>query len=383
MSNIRITTLPIALRDNPTFETFLSPVLAYAAAKLVGDAYPVVAVNLFGMKYEKALTDSEGKQIYADHLRHICGESFSPEVITDVSDEYVAQMHMLLNSKISDGSILQEQLKLLVCSCGRSQFPMDALASIALEPDVVERSGEGFRCVFCKSSLKEQVTDSLVMRPQSVTDQLTIYPDRYRKKAENQESILSGRPIIVSRTKRNTAAQYMLNGYSIDPDLWWACLPFMSLRNDEEVVIVTASKTLWHAIRTVHVARLLGVTSKVSILIHPYLQILDSESKLARMSVDEYRKAAASPAAARAFLLMGLQWGSDLSHLTSDELYLVNHSYQITSQIDHAKHIPVSRVIRVLQRNTFISLFKKLRSFNKIPLTDDEVAVAEAVLKPW
>ncbi|MBU6310791.1 hypothetical protein KGO06_02555 [Patescibacteria group bacterium] len=382
MSSIRVSTLPIALRNDPTFETFLSPIVAYATAKLIG-AEPMISINLFGMKYEQVLSDSEGVRLYSDSLRNICGENFNPHVVSDVNDQYVSKIKELLSSKIDDGTIVKTELELMMCSCGRSQFPKDALASIALEPDIVEKTASGYRCVFCHSELFEQVTSALILRAQSGFVAPTIFPDRYRKKAENQQQILSGRPVIISRVQRNTESRFSVHGYSIDPDVWWACMPFISLQNQDEVILVTSSKTLWHAVRTTHIARLLGIECKVSVLVHPYLKILDQETKLSRMSVSDYQKAVASPAAARAFLLTGLQWGSDVSNLTSDELYLVNHSYQVTVEIAQTDVISISRVTRVLQRNTFVSLFKKLRSLSKPALTEDESRLARAVLLPW
>lgn len=383
MNKIIVTTLPITLRENPAFEMFITPLVAHTTARMLGGE-SIFTINLSGMRYKDSIPDAVGIERYKQSLSYFWNNGVSSKVYSDSSPEYSKYISKIILEQIDAGVITKENISLLMCSCGRSQFPKDALTSIAIAPDIVRKKGEQYECVFCDSILTEQVHSALVLQPSEAVEIPKILPERYVKKSTNQFDILTGRVLVLSRVQRDLDPQQVVDGFAIDPDVWWASLPFMNMDAEDEVVVVTSSRTLWHASRSVYIARRLGVTCKVSVLVHPYINVVDGEARLSKTQLSDYISRTDSPEAARAFLLFGLQWGGDESRITSDELYLVNHSYQVAFVSElMGMPVPLARIPRILQRSHFASLFKKLRSFGKVPLTEDEQVLARAVLLQW
>lgn len=198
--------------------------------------------------------------------------SLLPEFLSHLNDANAVPQHVIKDTESikytpsilanlsNNGYILEKKVKKIKCDCGR----IDAKEDAETRYNFIKNG----KCVFCGGEVKNQESNELVFQmPKNIILSYQMIPNRHSKNLQNLQNALSGREILISKS-RNTGLRY--GEYNIDID-FNNYLLMNSVPCDNHIILASAN-ILQHMAMFNGISRVLYGNEKHNIFIMvPYL----------------------------------------------------------------------------------------------------------------
>lgn len=144
---------------------------------------------------------------------------------------------------------------------------------------------------------------------------------------------------------------------------------------------------IWSAAKALAVSDLFDPDRKITMVIHPLLQIEDCRSNLSVLNCNQFIKYTGDAKVARTFLALGLQDSRPSTLLSSRELYLVQksvfpkNSFSVVDKTPSADEMPIENFFSVIGRQTILGVMKILRS-RFVSTLNKKYSIAWSIVAP-
>jgi len=366
--------LPLTPGKHKGFVTLLGPLLADIVARICQAPLEVVlnTASSFGSRTQEY-------DLYLDQLKqmgiNLCNYDY------DESSQYHDYIEKTVQSLQQKTILTFSQEELAVCPCGKVEIPQQALKVLLKEKrgKMIKVDGK-IECTECHGQLRKESQKVLQMNFCQNPIRVNIWPKRYVQEFKAIQRRFQQKPLIVSRHHR-PGQNVSLQGQTIvlDSDFRWMAYVnyFNSVRT--HVCLVAASDCLNHVAKIICLAKTIDPTIEFSLIVHPLIEVQDSNGKISELSINQYLEICKIPAVSRSFLSLGIQWTKGKIMLPSKELYLVEHSIFPWQKFEDVPKLDVdfSNVGKLINRSSMLGLLKSLRG--KRPLTPEQIILKNNV----
>ena len=366
--------LPLTPGKHKGFVTLLGPLLADIIAKICQAPLEVV-LNTADSFYSR----TKEYDLYLDQLKkmniNLCNYDH------DESSQYHDYIERTVQSLQQKTVLRFSQAELAVCQCGKVEIPQQALKVLLKEKrsKLIKVDGE-IQCAKCHGQLRKESQKVLQMNFCQNPLKVNVWPKRYAQEFKVIQRRFQQNPFIVSRHYRS-GQKVNLQGQTIvlDSDFRW--MAYANYFNSEKahICLVVGSDCLNHAAKIICLAKTIDPTIEFSLIVHPLIQVQDSNGKISELEINQYLEICKIPAVSRSFLTLGIQWTKGKAILPSKELYLVQHSIFPWQEFEDVPKLDVdfSNVGKLIDRSSMLGLLKSLRG--KRPLTPEQVILKNNV----
>lgn len=372
---MRVATLPIFPAEDPPFERMISPVVTCVIANLFR-VQPTFLLNLTGCRVKDTWKKpDDGVRAFRNQWQYFCDSGRDWNMIADHTCGYAEFIGCLIRDSrnVTEGDTL-----ISTCDCGKTEIPT---AAVPLAPfsarSMLTVDGSLICCRSCRGVLqssRKKVLSTLTKNAQIPN----IIPGTYQTEAVKLWETICSRPHIVSRVGQKDDGRPLVDGYSIDPDVWWSLMPALGLNFDTPLVLVVSHASLVHSLRTAALLSSWYGLRNITIVVHSVVSVVNQGTDLKRMPLSGYRSLAGDSFVARAFPLLGLGWRSGASNLCSSELRLVMQSRHPWQPVSSAQPVQLNDVPNIINRQVLLDLLKNRRS--KMVSSDSRVSLLDGAL---
>lgn len=374
-----LATLPLSPRLNPSLGFYTIPVVADVLGKATGGKI-VQAVNLVGDK-------PNAKKQLSKHLKTlgILG--------VDTSFLWLDSNHLHFSETIAEGFnrgwITEEQIRIWICPCGKTEIPENADNLLWTEFDATTYSLNGGipLCNLCQKFSVLRQRKRLMLRLPANIPLFATEPSYAGSECSAIERQFNSRKLSISR-ERETGLSVNLSGleYHLDPDLVWMLFPALASKHFHRPidVLITGHKTLKHAIIAILVSWQLTGNSPGAVVSLPYINF---RAKRNTKRIDTLLK---KHRGLTIRCLLSYALGSKRKELEtrSEQLYWIEHSLSISEEIWASTPFPadfiqsIRKLWQTFSQQSMNNLLAKLRGKQFGKLSVEERMILRGILSP-
>jgi len=370
----KVTILPITPGKHSSFKTLLGILIADVISRTTFRPLEIVLNTTHSFNaYSKNVLP------YLTQLKKL---GIKPSVVHDDNTEkYFNHLKQTLNILESKGLIKFEKRQMVWCNCGAVELPLSVLELQITESRT--KLTQNNKCIKCKGDIYQGEEEVLIMNfPDKI---LTTYiqPKMYKNEFTQIKERIHNHPLIISRNHRPGKQISVFNKpVTLDSDFCWTTyLKYLTKANDN-IVIVAGSDTLNHSAKAICFLNAIEPTVKISIIIHPLIEIEDGRISISNLDINSYLDLCKTAPVAKTFLMLGAQWSQMKCKINSQELHLVKSSVnpqQILNLKEDKTKIKLERFTHDVSRSTITHLLKILRSY-QTELTFSQMQLKNALL---
>lgn len=315
-----IITLPITVKNEAPLGYWLTPILADALSRQLGER-GFIFYGKLGLKKP----NEQEERTYLEHLNFL---KVSIPRTTDAA--MVSELLDLCDELGSVGAIGLQQQDCYRCPCGCLEVPI-RIAHFAKEKTFVRTDGF-YVCRVCGAPGSIQSVKSRVLRlkEQDAVNGIRIYPHWYRSEVLELQRQLHEQGIAWSKD-RSTG----IRG-NLDPELVWALIPLLLSRifREERIRIVVTNQVIRQALIAIRLAQAVDPMFQADLIIMP---CIDHPGSSAKWRLDRLVSLGYSGALIRCMLVGSLGWQTKRASL-----------YETISGVEH-------RRFNLLERHVLIA----------------------------
>lgn len=286
-----IITLPITVKNEAPLGYWLTPIIADALSRQLGEPGTFYYGKL-GLKKP----DSWAEKIFHEYLDFL---GIRCERRTDA--ELVPELLSICDELATVGTIDSHCQDCFLCPCGRLELPVH-IAGFAKEKTFI-RSKESYICKACGEEGVIQAIHCRILRlkEQDILNDLGIYPHWYRSEVVNLQCQIQEQGISWSKS-RSTG----LHG-DLDIELAWSLIPLLLSRKSqgERIRIVITNHVIRQALVTVWLAHALDPTFRADLVVTP---CIDHPGSIEKWRLERLINLGFSGGLLRCMLIGSLGW---------------------------------------------------------------------------
>lgn len=318
-----IITLPLTVKNDAPLGYWLTPIVADALARQLGER-GLIFYGTLGLKKP----DAQAERIYLDNLNFL---EISAERCADAP--MLPELLGLCSELASVGDIGFELQDCYRCPCGRLELPV-RIARFAKEKTFT-RTGHAYVCRACgePSTVRSVSSRILRLKEQDVVSHINIYPNWYRGEVLELQRQIQQQGIPWSKD-RSTGIEG-----DLDPELVWSLMPLLLTRafSEERVRIVVTNQVIRQALVTIWLARAIDSSFEADLIITP---CIDHPGSPAKWRLNRLVNLGYSGALIRCMLIGSLGWQTKRAGL-----------YEAPSGVEHRRFNLFKRHVRLAEEN--------------------------------